>query len=59
MAIVGAVQQNVKLGCLSVTPVCQQAHWHSSHCSTVLFLQSYFTVRDFAFSQREVSSRQG
>jgi len=59
MAIVGAVKQNVKLGCLSVTPVCQEAHSYSGHCSTVLILQSYFTVRDFACSQREVSSRQG
>jgi len=59
MAIVGAVKQNVKVGCLTVTPVCQKARWHSGHCSPVLILQSYFTVRDFAFSQREVSSRQG
>jgi hypothetical protein len=59
MAIVGAVKQNVKLGCLTVTPVGQKAHWHSGHCSTVLILQSYFTVRDFAFSQHEDSSRQG
>jgi hypothetical protein len=59
MAIVGTVKQNVKLGCLTVTPVCQEAHRHSDHCSTVLILQSYFTVRDFVFTQREVSSRQG
>ena len=59
MAIVGAVKQNVKLDCLTVTPVCQEAHRHSGHCSTVLILQSYFTVRDFAFTQGEVSSRQG
>jgi hypothetical protein len=59
MAIVGVVKQNVKLGCLTVTPVCQEAHCYSGHCSTVLILQSYFTVRDFACSQRDVSSRQG
>ena len=59
MAIVGTVKRNVKVGYLTVTPVCQEARRHSGHCSTVLILQSYFTVRDFAFSQREVSSRQG
>jgi hypothetical protein len=59
MAVLGAVRPNVKLDCLTVTPVCQEALWHSGHCSTLLNLRSYFTVRDFAFSQREVSSRRG
>jgi hypothetical protein len=44
MAIVGAVKQNVKLGCLTVTPVCQEADWHSGHYSTLLILRSYIAV---------------
>jgi hypothetical protein len=59
MAVVGAIEQNVKLDSLTVTPVCQEAPWHNGHCSTLLILQSYITERDFAFSQREVSSRHG
>jgi len=49
MAIVGAVEQNVKVGCFTVTPVCQEARWESGHCSAMFILQSYFTVRDFPF----------
>jgi hypothetical protein len=59
MAVVGAGKQNVKLDCLTVTPVCQEALWHSGHCSALLILQSYFAVQDFAFSHRKVSSLHG